>query len=121
MLRAQEVTMNKRFPSAAVLALALTIGGVSPVWAQNVPLTQDRQQPRPEEPDNVRPPQEKAFTGVIVKQRDQLVLEDPNSKTTYKVDDQEKVRDYAGKPVKIVGTLDSSTNVIHVESIEQRS
>jgi len=50
--------------------------------------------------------------------RQPFVLQDPNSKVSYKVDDDNKVKDYVGKQVKITGTLDPSANVIHVDSIE---
>jgi hypothetical protein len=36
----------------------------------------------------------------------------------YKLDKQDLTKDYAGRQVKVTGTLDKSTNVIHVRSIE---
>ena len=44
---------------------------------------------------------------------------DPNNKTTYKLDDQEKAKQYVGKNVKVTGTLDAATNTIHVAAIEE--
>ena len=67
------------------------------------------------------------FMGTIGKSKDNLVLKsgyatkDPNAKTTYKLDDQEKAQQYVGKNVKITGTLDASTNTIHVSDIEPAS
>lgn len=66
----------------------------------------------------------KTFIGVIGKSKGALVLkqgyasQDPNAKTTYKLDDQEKAKQYLGKNVKVTGTLDASSNTIHVSAIE---
>lgn len=46
-----------------------------------------------------------------------FVLYDAASKTTYQLDDQTKPKDFAGQKVKVTGTLDSSSNTIHVEGI----
>ena len=67
---------------------------------------------------------QKSFVGVIGKSHGALVLkqgyasQDPNDKSTYKLDDQEKAKQYLGKNVKVTGTLDASTNTIHVSAIE---
>jgi hypothetical protein len=67
------------------------------------------------------------FMGTIGKSKGTLVLKtgyatnDPSTKTTYKLDDQEKAKDYVGKNVKITGTLDASTNTIHVSDIKPAS
>lgn len=45
------------------------------------------------------------------------MLNDSATNITYKVDDQSKAKEYVGK-VRVTGTLDSSTNVIHVDSIQ---
>lgn len=36
----------------------------------------------------------------------------------YKLDDQDKVRDFNGKNVKVLGNLDRQSNTIHIEKIE---
>jgi hypothetical protein len=36
----------------------------------------------------------------------------------YELDDQDRAREYQGKQVKIVGSLDRTTNLIHITSIE---
>lgn len=36
----------------------------------------------------------------------------------YKLDDQGKAKEFAGKDVKVLGSLDRDKNEIHVESIE---
>ena len=60
----------------------------------------------------------KEFTGTIVKEKGAMMLKDGSSNVSYKVDDESKVKDYEGKQVKVTGTVDSSTNVIHVDSIQ---
>lgn len=38
--------------------------------------------------------------------------------TSYRIDDQDAAKLYEGKQVRIAGSLDAKTNVLHVESIE---
>ncbi len=56
------------------------------------------------------------FTGTIAKVEGRYVIETED--TAYQIDDQEKARHYEGKRVKIAGTLDRTTGMIHVTSIE---
>ena len=46
------------------------------------------------------------------------VLYDPATKTTYLIDDQQKVDAYAGQKVIVKGTYDEASKTIHVASIE---
>lgn len=46
-----------------------------------------------------------------------LVLYDKHTKKTYNLDDQDKAKALAGENVRVKGTLDPSTETIHVESI----
>jgi hypothetical protein len=62
-------------------------------------------------PDGVR-----IFTGSIARQKSAYVLKAGN--TAYKLDDQSQAKEYKGKNVKVTGSLDKSTNTIHVEKIE---
>jgi len=59
-----------------------------------------------------------AFRGRIVKENGHLVLKDPVSKVSYKLDDPSKVKPYVGKEVKVIGKLDMDSNTIQVDSIE---
>jgi hypothetical protein len=111
--------MKPYFIRGSVLALTLGVAGMGSLYSQNVQTSNtDSQQTQSNEQDNMQQPEAKAFTGVIVKDGSRFVLQDPNSKVSYKVDDDSKVKDYVGKQVKITGTLDPSANVIHVDSIE---
>ena len=64
---------------------------------------------------------QQSFNGKIVKSKDQLVLKDSTSNTTYKLDRQDLASQYENKDVKVTGTLDSSDNTIRVSTIEPTS
>jgi len=63
--------------------------------------------------------QAKTFTGTVMKSGENFVLSDPNSKTSYMLDDVRKASQFEGKKVKVTGTVDVANNVIHVETIEE--
>lgn len=58
------------------------------------------------------------FTGRIVEQHGELVLDDPVTKVSYQLDDWSKAKPYIGKQVKIIGKLGMKKNTIHIDSIE---
>ena len=60
----------------------------------------------------------KTFTGHVVKEAGQIVLKDPVTKVTYKLDDPAKAKQYLGKQVKATGKLDMNTNTIQLDHIE---
>ncbi len=57
------------------------------------------------------------FEGKIVKKDGQYVFQDSTGRD-YMVDDQDKVKDYEGKKVKVTGRLAVATNTIQVSQIE---
>jgi hypothetical protein len=59
------------------------------------------------------------FFGTILKNGDNFVLSDSATKSRYTLDDPKKARRYEGMTVKVTGTLDETSNLIHVESIQQ--
>jgi Protein of unknown function (DUF5818) len=59
-----------------------------------------------------------ACVKACVKMGGKYVLFDAASKTIYELDDQTKPEEFAGKDVKVTGTLDSGTKTIHVVSIK---
>ena len=63
----------------------------------------------------------KVFTGRIVKEDGQIILKDPITKVSYKLDDTAKAKQYLGKQVKATGKLDLNTNTIQLERIEPLS
>ena len=58
-----------------------------------------------------------AFTGRIIEQNGELLLNDPVTKLNYQLDDPAKARPYIGKQVKILGKLGMKKNTIHIDSI----
>lgn len=60
----------------------------------------------------------KDCTLACVKGGSTFVLYDAARKTTLKLDNQDKARDFAGENVRVVGTYNSATKTIHVEKIE---
>jgi hypothetical protein len=74
-------------------------------------------------PDNIQeqqpPPEVKTFVGKISKSGQKLILEDSAMNTSYQLDDQKKAKQYEGKSVRVIGTLDAQNNLIHVQRIEE--
>ena len=125
----------QQFSAAAAVTLLATVLGPS-MHAQ-----QADQDPSPTAPERTNPavPQAqqneaqmpasgeattreaKVFTGRIVKEDGQIILKDPITKVSYKLDDTAKAKQYLGKQVKATGKLDLNTNTIQVERIEPLS
>ena len=68
-------------------------------------------------------PQQQAatFTGTIAKNGERFVLKEESGKTWYDLDDQQAAGKFAGKRVRVIGTLDASNNTIRVQTIEEAS
>lgn len=60
----------------------------------------------------------KYYSGNIIRENGEIVLQDPVTKVIHKLDDPAKAKGYIGKRVKITGKLDTNTNVIQVEKVE---
>lgn len=54
--------------------------------------------------------------GTIVRSKDGFSLRAGD--VEYKLDDSSKAKEYVGKDVKVLGSLDKQSNTIHVQSIE---
>ena len=110
-----------------LVMLALLFGLLTPVpqlAAQQSPGSPPYTTPQPSAPapGEAAPSNEmKAFSGKIVKDGDKLVLKDSASKTVFQLDDQAKAKQFVGKEVNVTGSLDASTNTIHVENIQPAS
>jgi Protein of unknown function (DUF5818) len=107
-------------PALAVLVCALS-------WGQPLAVAQQDGDPaaptaqQPEQQPNSSMNQEsdmKIFTGKVMKSGEELVLKNSASKSTYKLDDQDRAKSFEGKNVKVIGTLDAATSTIRVTSIE---
>ena len=115
--------MKNDLMRTSVLVLTLAMGTLGLLYAQ------EGQQPHPS-PDTPQEGQSnqpqpatqaknaKEFTGTIVKRGGTMMLNDNAASVSYKLDDQSKAKVYVGKQVGVAGTLDSSTNLIHVDSIQ---
>lgn len=55
------------------------------------------------------------FSGTVVKQGDKYMLQDEASGQTYDIDHQDEVQKYAGKRVRVHGTLDPNSKMIHLQ------
>jgi len=64
-------------------------------------------------------PKTKTFSGTILKNGDNFVLNDSANKLSFVLDDAKKASQYEGKKVKVTGTVDVATNILHVETIEE--
>ncbi len=60
----------------------------------------------------------KSFTGRIVKENGEMVLQDTVTKVSYRLDDAAKAKQYMGKRVKVTGKLDMDSNTIRIENIQ---
>jgi hypothetical protein len=112
--------MKNNLVRGSVLALTLSVATMGSLYAQNAqPAQNSPQSPQSSQAQPAAQDQAtKEFTGTIVKHGSALMLKDSSANISYKVDDDSKVKEYVGKQVKVTGTLDASSNVIHVDSIE---
>ena len=76
-------------------------------------LAQDAKAPAQEK----QGPAAQTLNGTVIKLGNKFVLKTAD-KQTYELDDQDRAREYEGKQVKIVGSLDRTTNMVHITSIE---
>jgi outer membrane biosynthesis protein TonB len=81
-------------------------------------------QPDAQQPDAQQRPQPEtqespaqSVTGSVVKVAGKYMLETEDN-VAYQLDDQEKAKQYEGKRVKVTGSLDRTTGILHVSSIE---
>jgi hypothetical protein len=113
-------TVLRNLLLAAIVLAGFCYVGQTATAQNSTPYTiasaQDQSMPQP---DNQNPAAEtKTFTGKIVKLGGVLVLSDAEGKTTYKLDDQQKAKEFVNKDVNVTGVLDGSTGVIRVSAIE---
>ena len=111
----------------ALLAIVAALLVIQPNASAQEPATTDPsagQQPSdPASPPAAatQPPDAQTFIGKIAKVGDKLVLKDSATKASYILDDQREAKRFEGQSVKVTGTLDTESNMIHVASIEPGS
>lgn len=83
------------------------------------PDQQDQQGKQPGDPQNPSPqtPATQAFTGKIVRDGDKLMLK-VGINASYELEDAGNAAQYENQTVKVIGTLDTTTNTIRVVKIE---
>jgi hypothetical protein len=59
----------------------------------------------------------RGFEGKIVKVGHKLVLREATTQTSYQLDDQDKAKQFEGRSVNVVATMDPNTNTLHVVDI----
>jgi hypothetical protein len=105
----------KRFLSiVAVLVLA---GLALTLSAQETPTTQTQDNTAQQPADEQSQRTAQSFEGKIMKAGDKLVLRDAATRASYQLDDQDKAKQYQGKNVKVMATVDPNTNTLHVIEI----
>ena len=97
------------FPVAAMVGLCLLPPAVRSQSQSQPPITQ-------QEPSEQK---SSTFVGEIVKAQNgqYALLTDKQKGTQYNLDDQDKAKQFEGKDVRVEGTLDATTNTIHVSDI----
>jgi Protein of unknown function (DUF5818) len=65
------------------------------------------------------PPAAETFAGTIQKRGENFVLSDLATKTSYALDNQKLASTFEGKRVRVTGTLEKASNLIHVQTIQE--
>jgi hypothetical protein len=85
---------------------------------QQSPATPDQAQKSQHQPEpETQQSSSQSVTGTIVKTGNKYVLETMDN-VSYQLDDQDRAKQYDGKHVKVMGTLDRTTGILHIRSIE---
>jgi uncharacterized protein YdeI (BOF family) len=103
---------------AVVAGLFTWMAPVSPAAWTPRPSVSARQTAEPAGPETGTEQMERAFTGKIEKHKGKYVLRDTSAQVTYRLDDQSEAKRFNGHHVKVIGTLDTTTNTIHVSKIQ---
>jgi hypothetical protein len=64
-------------------------------------------------------PHIRRFTGTIIRNGDQFVLNDAKTHTLYQLDDQTAASKFEERKVTVTGTLDAVKNIIRMQSIAE--
>jgi hypothetical protein len=85
--------------------------------AQQGQSAQDQAGAAQQQQESVDTQSARSFRGKIAKAGDKLVLRDSATNEFYLLDDQDKAKQFEGKYVKVIATMDSNTNTLHVVDI----
>ena len=128
---AQEPQLTQQFPEDALATQQLVAWtrfqkpqpAPQPLPPRDTPIPQPDQQNQPPDqqapgnPGQQQTPTTQSFTGKIVKDGGKYVLK-VASNTTYQLEQQGDVRQYENQDVKVIGSLDTTSNTIRVVKIE---
>jgi FlaG/FlaF family flagellin (archaellin) len=111
--------MKRILTGIAILGLASFAANLSAQEQTATPQTQTSTAPQTAQPPVDAQSQQatQSFEGKISKSGDKLVLKDASTQTAYQLDDQDKAKQFEGQSVKVSGTMDSSTNTLHIVDI----
>src|SRR5271156_5469244 len=121
----------KRIVTHAMLVGLLGFG--MNLMAQQTPSSQDQSGAAQQTPQTQAAPQAqtpvdaqsqqaaRSFDGKITKAGDKLVLQDASTQTNYQLDDQDKAKQFEGQSVKVMATMDPTTDTLHVVDISPSS
>ena len=108
-LAAQQTPSSSSSPSAQTPSTQSPSTPSAPSDASSMPQHQT---------DATNPQQSaRSFEGKIEKSGDKLVLQDSTTQTSYQIDDQDKAKQFQGKNVKVMATLDAASNTLHIVDI----
>ena len=113
--------MIKKVLQGSFLVVILALTSMGSLYAQEPQQTQ----PSPDTPRagqsssqaSSQAQSAKEYTGTIVDEGNSLRLKDTAKNANYKLDDEKMAKAYVGKQVRVMGTLDKSSNTIQVKSI----
>jgi hypothetical protein len=84
--------------------------------AQQTPSTSSQAGSTPQQAETAQQ-SARSFEGKIAKSGHELVLQESSTQTSYKLDDQDKAKQFEGKNVKVIATEAPRTNTLHVVDI----
>lgn len=81
------------------------------------PANPDKSIPRAEADTTNSQPSARAFEGRIQKSAGEFVLQESATRNSYRLDDQDKAKRFEGKDVRVMATMDTTNNNLHVIDI----
>jgi short subunit dehydrogenase-like uncharacterized protein len=107
---------NIRSYSLGIAIVAMTVPMFGQTPSKQVP-SDSQQQAQSQTSSTASQSSMQTFQGTISESQGTYVLKE-SSGVTYQLDNQKKAKDFSGQSVKVKGTLETSSNTIHVASIK---
>jgi len=116
---------SRLFSTVALVALALSWGDAALVVQEehNASSLAAQQQQQPDAMNHERTgigqlPDTTTFSGKIMKSGNEFVLQDSIGESTYQLDVQAQAKAFAGKDVRVTGTVDAQNRRVQIARIE---